>query len=209
MRPVNEGLAAALLEAGKREFLEKSYLGASMREIAAAAGVTTGALYRYYTDKEALFEALVEEPSRVFADRYRERQREFSAQPLESQLQSIPEVTDRESNWMMNYLYDHFDAFQLLACHAAGTRYENYIDTLIAIEAEGGRMLIDRMRQAGLPAQELDDGLIHILSGALFNGMFETIRHNMPREKALQYMASLRDFYSAGWFKVLGISGAG
>lgn len=70
-------------------------------------------------------------------------------------------------------------------------------------------MLIDRMRQAGLPAQELDDGLIHILSGALFNGMFETIRHNMPREKALQYMASLRDFYSAGWFKVLGISGTG
>jgi len=28
----------------------------------------------------------------------------------------------------------------------------------------------------------------------------------MPREKALRYMASLRDFYSAGWFKLLGIS---
>ena len=48
---------------------------------------------------------------------------------------------------MMNYLYDHFDAFQLLACHAAGTRYEDYIDTLLAIEAEGGRMLIDLARK--------------------------------------------------------------
>lgn len=207
MRPVNEELAAALLEAGKKEFLAHGYLGASMRDIAAAAGVTTGALYRYYTDKEALFEELVEGPARVFAERYRERQRAFASQPLAMQLKSMPEITDSESDWMTSYLYDHFDAFKLIACHAAGTRYEHYIDTLIEIEAEAGRQLIGRMRDAGLPAQELDDGLIHILSGALFNGMFETIRHDMPREKAVRYMESLRDFYSAGWFKVLGISG--
>lgn len=206
MRPINEKLAAELLEAGKKEFLAYGFLGASMRDIAAAAGVTTGALYRYYTDKEALFEALVEEPSRVFADRYRERQQSFAGQPLEQQLTGIPEITDRESDWMMAYLYDHFDAFKLISCHATGTRYEHYIDTLIEIESEAGRLLIDRMREAGLPAQELDDGLIHILSGALFNGMFETIRHDMPRDKAMRYMNSLRDFYSAGWFKVLGIS---
>ena len=44
------------------------------------------------------------------------------------------------------------------------------------------------------------------MSSALFNGMFETVRHDMPREKAMQYMNSLRDFYSAGWFKILGIT---
>ena len=207
MRPINEKLAADLLGAGKHEFLTRGFLGASMRGIAASAGVTTGALYRYYTDKEALFEALVEEPAAVFADRYRERQQAFAAQPLEKQLQNIPEITDSESNWMIAYLYDHFDAFKLIACCAAGTRYEHYIDTLIEIESEAGRLLIGRMREAGLPAQELDDGLIHILSGALFNGMFETIRHDMPQNKAVQYMENLRDFYSAGWFKVLGISG--
>lgn len=207
MRPVNEDLAAALLEAGKQEFLKKGYLGASMREIAAAAGVTTGALYRYYTDKEALFEALVEKPSRELQERYRERQQSFAAQPLKAQLQSMRQVSDSAADWMISYLYDHFDAFKLIACHAAGTRYEYYIDTLIEIEAESGRRLIDRMREAGMPAQELDGGLIHILSGALFNGVFETVRHDMPRDKAIQYMGSLRDFYAAGWFKVLGISG--
>ncbi|MFT3984955.1 MAG: TetR/AcrR family transcriptional regulator [Lachnospiraceae bacterium] len=206
MRPVNEELASKLLEAGKREFMDHGFLKANMRNISAAAKVTTGALYRYYTDKEALFEALVEGPSRIFADRYRERQRAFADQPLESQIKNIPEITDRESDWMMAYLYDHFDAFKLIACHAAGTRYEQYIDTLIEIEAEAGHLLTERMREAGFPAQELDDGLIHILSGTLFNGMFETIRHDMPRDKAVRYMESLRDFYSAGWFKVLGIS---
>ena len=54
MRPVNEKLAADLLEAGKQEFLEKGFQGASMRGIASRLSVTTGALYRYYTDKESL-----------------------------------------------------------------------------------------------------------------------------------------------------------
>jgi len=35
--------------------------------------------------------------------------------------------------------------------------------------------------------------------------MFETIRHDMPREKAMVYMDDLRNFYSAGWFRLLGI----
>ena len=56
MRPVNEKLAADLLEAGKQEFLEKGFQGASMRGIASRLSVTTGALYRYYTDKESLFD---------------------------------------------------------------------------------------------------------------------------------------------------------
>ncbi|QIB70454.1 TetR/AcrR family transcriptional regulator [Aminipila butyrica] len=207
MRPFNEKLAADLLKAGKQEFMTHGFLGANMRNIASAAKVTTGALYRYYSDKEALFIELVDEPARVFADRYRERQMSFAAQPLESQLKRMPEITDRESDWMMAYLYDHFDAFKLIACCSAGTRYAYYIDTLIEIESEAGRQLIARMSEAGFPAQDMDDGLIHILSGTLFNGMFETIQHDMPREKAMEYMNSLRDFYSAGWFKVLGLSG--
>ena len=64
IRPVNEKLAADLLEAGKQEFLEKGFQGASMRGIASRLSVTTGALYRYYTDKESLFDVLVEESAR-------------------------------------------------------------------------------------------------------------------------------------------------
>ena len=41
MRPVNEKLAADLLEAGKQEFLEKGFQGASMRGIASRLSVTT------------------------------------------------------------------------------------------------------------------------------------------------------------------------
>lgn len=59
-------LAAKLLEAAKTEFLTKGFRNASLRNIAASAGVTTGAIYRYYANKEALFDALVAEPAEAF-----------------------------------------------------------------------------------------------------------------------------------------------
>lgn len=207
MRPINEKLAEELLEAGKREFLVRGFQGASMRGIAAAAGVTTGALYRYYTDKEALLDALVKEPADTLENIYREQQRAYAEKPLKNQLEGLPEISDGSAAWMMRYIYDHFDAFKLIVCCSGGTKYEHYLDTLIDIESESGRRLIDRMKEEGLPVQDMDDSLIHILSSMLFNGMFETVRHDMPRERAFAHMESLREFYSAGWFKILGISG--
>ena len=206
MRPVNEKLAEKLLEAGKQEFLERGFQGASMRSIAAAAGVTTGALYRYYTDKAVLLDALVQEPADTLEAAYREQQRVFAEKPLQHQLAGLPEVSDGSAAWMMAYIYDHFDAFKLIVCCATGTKYEHYLDTLIDIESESGRRLIDRMQEEGFPVRDMDDSLIHILSSALFHGMFETVRHDMSREKAYGHMESLREFYSAGWFKILGIS---
>ncbi|MDO5299438.1 MAG: helix-turn-helix domain-containing protein [Clostridia bacterium] len=207
MRPVNDKLAADILEAGKREFLEKGFQGASMRGIAASLGVTTGAIYRYYLDKEAIFDALVGPAAGELEQRYRQVQQAFAMKPVEQQLTSLPEVSKVDQAWMMHYIYEHFDAFKLIASCSVGTRYEHYIDVLVEIEDNAGRVLIDKMTEAGMELQPIDDDLIHIMSNALFQGIFETVRHDMPREKAYIYMERLKDFYSAGWFKILGISG--
>ena len=41
-------------EAAMTEFLDKGFLGASLRQIVKNAGVTTGALYGYFSSKEAV-----------------------------------------------------------------------------------------------------------------------------------------------------------
>lgn len=206
MRLVNEKLAADLLEMGKKEFLLCGFQGANLRSIAASMGVTTGAIYRYYTDKAELFGALVEKPAAELLERYREIQKSFSQLPLEQQLSGLPEISDNGQIWMMKHVYDNFDAFKLIICCSSGTRYEHYIDELVEIEANASHALVDRMNESGYKLRPIDDELIHIVSSALFNGMFETVRHDMPRDKAFAHMDGLREFYSAGWFKILGIS---
>jgi AcrR family transcriptional regulator len=50
-----------ILEGARKVFLNLGFDGASMGEIARAAGVSKGTLYVYFADKSALFEAIVEE----------------------------------------------------------------------------------------------------------------------------------------------------
>jgi TetR/AcrR family transcriptional repressor of mexJK operon len=49
----------AILDAATAVFLQKGYLGASMDEIAALAAVSKQTVYKQFTDKEALFNAIV------------------------------------------------------------------------------------------------------------------------------------------------------
>lgn len=48
-----------ILDGARRMFLSKGFEGASMQDVAKAAGVSKGTLYVYFDSKEAMFEALV------------------------------------------------------------------------------------------------------------------------------------------------------
>lgn len=59
-----------LVQTGLRLFSERGYRGASVRDIAHAAGVTEGLLYHYFTSKADLFRAVLDQyaPVRAFED---------------------------------------------------------------------------------------------------------------------------------------------
>src|SRR5690242_3991657 len=50
-----------ILDGARKVFMDLGFDGASMGEIARAAGVSKGTLYVYFADKNHLFEAIVEE----------------------------------------------------------------------------------------------------------------------------------------------------
>src|SRR3984885_3047140 len=52
-----------IIDGARKVFLDLGFDGASMGEIARAAGVSKGTLYVYFADKSRLFEAIVEEES--------------------------------------------------------------------------------------------------------------------------------------------------
>ena len=58
-QPASTDTRDRLLKAAMREFALRGYKGASLRQICASAGVTTGALYFFFKNKEDLFRTVV------------------------------------------------------------------------------------------------------------------------------------------------------
>lgn len=195
-----------ILQSAKKEFMEKGYLEASLRNIVKQAGVTTGAFYGCYKSKEELFEALVKEAADGLYDWYLSSHNEYVQKSAEEQLNGMRQVTDDLVPEVVQYVYRHFDAFKLLFCHSAGTRYENYLDRLVDIEAQSSLEFAKALEDAGYVLKvRLSEKLVHILSSQYFQALYEMVAHDMPLEEAAEYLRVLSDFSYCGWMGMLGI----
>ena len=193
-----------LQEAALAEFLDKGFLGASLRQIVKNAGVTTGAFYGYFSSKESLFASIVEPHAKALMGKFMEAQTSFAELPEEQQPDHMGVESSHCVHWMVDYICDHRDPVKLLFCRAEGTPYEQFIHNMVEVEVEYTLRYMDVLRDTGHAIPELDHSLCHIIASGMFNGLFEIVVHNMPREQARRDVAQFRDFYTAGWLKLMG-----
>ncbi len=192
-------------KAGKKEFLEKGFKSASLRNIVKEAGVTTGAFYGYYKSKEDLFDAIVGEAADIFMEQYRSAQDAFAKLPAEEQPENMGKISGACMEWMVSHIYAYKDEFKLLICCAEGTKYENMIHEMVEIETKATHDFMDVLRSLGFEVKEIDPQLEHIIISGMFTGFFEMIVHDMPQERAMEYVKELQAFHTAGWSEIMGL----
>lgn len=190
---------------GKKEFMEKGFKDASLRNIVKRAGVTLGAFYGYYPAKDALFEALVTPTAKDFKSSFLAVQQDFDALPVARKASELHTYSNEALFRLLDFVYEHFDVFKLIICCSAGTAYEHYIDSLVAVEEESTYRFMKAMKNSGHPINDIKPNLSHILASSYFAAIFETVAHDMPKDEAVEYMGSLTTFFGAGWDAVLGL----
>ena len=191
-------------EAAMAEFLDKGFQGASLRQIVKNAGVTTGAFYGYFSSKEALFASIVEPHAAALMGRFMEAQTSFSELPEQEQPEHMGLESSQCVNWMVDYICDHREPVKLLLCKAEGTSYEHFVHNMVEVEVEYTLRYMDVLRRLGRKVPELSQSLCHIIASGMFNGLFEIVVHDMPKEQALRDVEQFRTFYTGGWLKLMG-----
>ena len=190
--------------AAKKEFLEKGFQCASLRNIVKAAGVTTGAFYGYYKSKEDLFSALVEKQYNCLMNKYRDAQNIFADFSLKEQEKNIESYIFDIMSWIAEYIYSNLDAFKLILCCSEGTKYENLIHEMAVVEVEATHNFAKSCIDVGRDIKGVNPKLEHMLISGMFSAFFEMFVHDVPKEQSKEYIGQLLDFYIAGWQKIMG-----
>ena len=116
MAEQDSGTKERLLQSGKEEFLQHGFQNASLRRICANAGVTTGALYFFFRNKEDLFGSIVGKPLAAY--------HELIERSAKKEIEDVSSATGNEEN-LMRLLMTYREEFILLLEKSADTKYEN------------------------------------------------------------------------------------
>lgn len=110
-----------IIRAGKKEFLKYGYKGASLRNICKQAGVTTGAFYFQFENKEQLLDEILR-PVITY----------FSAMVQKSTMEEFEgESSSADGDeQMLEMLWNYKEECQILLEGTAGTAYEKVFEEL-------------------------------------------------------------------------------
>lgn len=199
-----EGVAERITAAARQEFLDKGYVDASLRTIAAAAGTSTNSIYVRFGDKEGLFSAIVEPVLSEMTENFIRIQEKFHNMTPAEQAATMPEYADGGTSELIDYMYEHLDEFRLLLDASYGTRFHNFIDELVRIEVEYTYKYMEAVDCPARLGDAVTEKLLHIVTTSRFESIFEVIRHGMSHEEAVEYIELLSRYHRKGFLEIFG-----
>ena len=192
-----------LLECAGREFLEKGYMKASLRNICKEAGVTTGALYFFFKDKEDLFAALVEEPLQKLYAAMEEHYATEMRNGEQVALLVLEDDRDLEtSRQIIRQMYANRDAFLLLLTKSQGSRFENCLDEVVDISEQQYRRLCDTVTCA-TKKPRIDDYMTHWMAHIMVDTFVHLFLHETEESVALKHVDALTMYLVRGWMGMM------
>jgi len=187
-----------ILNAAKREFLEKGFAGTNVRAAAQRAGVTTGALYNLFKNKDGIFEALVGGVFNEFLNilAYNDV---FEARELDMKAGDLSEITEmsrRRFLGMVDFFYANWDAMKLIVCCSKGSAYERIFDKAIDLtEKETLRLLtVD-----GVKMSRRIKFFIHVMVTSHFDNLKEIFYHDLTKSEAADFILDFNVYHCGGW----------
>lgn len=183
-----------IIASAKNEFLELGYQKASLHKIAAKAGITTGALYTRYKNKDELFCSLVKN---MFANMGKEMgpigqlyMEAHDNRDVEKFIQAIRE----EERIYLDLLFDHYEECILFFCKSGGSSIETMLDEMMKRKADDTCLFLK-----DIAGTEIDFDGIQLLMSQQFYYYREILQRGYSKEKAFSCMETVKIYVEAGW----------
>ena len=188
-----------ILNTARKHFLKDGFSGASLRNIVKDAGLTTGAFYKYYPTKEALFDALTDPYIEHIYQIYDRVVEDFEKLSAKEQTSNMSDTSGDGMDQMIDYIYEHYDNFRLLLKCGDSGKFETFIHNMVDREMRSSLEYVKKMKEEGIEIPIVGESLMHMIYTGFFSSIFQIIEHDIDKEIAKRNVHKLREFNTGGW----------
>ena len=195
MATLDKRLDPKILSAAKEEFLKKGFEKASLREICKNAGVSTGAVYTRYNGKEQLFGELINETLRKVDEKFSfdKGEQNYVEKNVEANKTINQLLLNLDLEAVVHFIYDNYDEFRLLINCSSGSVYSDFAHSFVD-KSQG--ILYYYLKRSNIDKFAVDEEEIHLMLTTFWMAIFEVVKHDFSREKAISYCAVLSEFFN-------------
>ena len=192
-----------ILNTARKHFLKDGFSGASLRNIVKDAGLTTGAFYKYYPTKEALFDALTDPYIEHIYQIYDRVVEDFEKLSAKEQTSNMSDTSGDGMDQMIDYIYEHYDNFRLLLKCGDSGKFETFIHNMVDREMRSSLEYVKKMKEDGIEIPIVGESLMHMIYTGFFSSIFQIIEHDIDKETAKRNVHKLREFNTGGWGAIM------
>jgi AcrR family transcriptional regulator len=180
-----------ILNTARKHFLKDGFSGASLRNIVKDAGLTTGAFYKYYPTKEALFDALTDPYIEHIYQIYDRIVEDFEKLSAKEQTSNMSDTSGDGMDQMIDYIYEHYDNFRLLLKCGDSGKFETFIHNMVDREMRSSLEYVKKMKEDGIEIPIVGESLMHMIYTGFFSSIFQIIEHDIDKSNPKIYASKI------------------
>ena len=181
---------ACILRAAEDEFFERGFQGSSLRRICAAAGVTTGALYFFFSGKDDLFEnvlSIVTGPFMTFMRGHYESERSAPSKPSAEGEQADLDI----SLFLIDFYFQHQRTWAVLRGHIQHPAVQRFLDAFVEESTAHYAYILETADAAKTRRHPVDPFALHQFVHMQADTMLTLIAHGFDREEMIAHARTM------------------
>lgn len=190
----DHSLDGGIVQAAYEEFLACGFQKASLHKIAKKAGVTTGAIYTRYKNKDALFVSLLQDFFETLDKMFAPAAAEYEKAGQSGRVEDILHAISSEEHIYFQLLTGYYDECTLFFCRSDGSSVEAMLKELMNRKTEQTVAFFSRVYGKAPNADA-----IRLLMGSQFWYFRQLLDEHLEEEKMFDCLRQLLDFFNAGW----------
>ena len=176
----------AILQAARNEFSKFGFQHSSLRRICSEAGVTTGAIYFFFSGKDELFETVLSQviqPFMAYMDMHYTQERVLISENLPEKENADFEI----SLTLIDFYFQSRQTWDILLQHQSHPAVQSFLDTFVEKSTDHYLFLVDRVRQLHPEREPVDRFSIHQFVHMQADTMLNLISHDFSREEMIRH----------------------